>query len=131
MNSNDIIALGLGLASPWQIVGQILDTDKQPHELRLSLKAKRGAEYPCPKCGRMCKAHDYKEMTWRHLNFFQHHCYITAPVPAGSLPRAWRQTYQGALGQKRKQVYPPFRAGSLGSGQGHACAGCCSFSGDR
>ncbi|MEF3169454.1 MAG: transposase family protein [Deltaproteobacteria bacterium] len=20
-------------------------------------------------------------MTWRHLNFFQHHCYITAKVP--------------------------------------------------
>jgi transposase len=20
-------------------------------------------------------------MTWRHLNFFQHHCYVTAPVP--------------------------------------------------
>ena len=29
----------------------------------------------------MCKAHDYKEFTWRHLNFFQHHCYLTAPVP--------------------------------------------------
>ena len=81
MNGNDIIALGLGLEPPWQIVGQVLDTDKQPHELRLSLKAARGSEFPCPECGQMCKAHDFKEMTWRHLNFFQHHCYITAPVP--------------------------------------------------
>ena len=25
-------------------------------------------------------------MTWRHLNFFQHHCYITAPVPRARCP---------------------------------------------
>ena len=86
MNGNDIIALGIGLEHPWQIVGQILNTDKDPHELRLSLKADRGSEFPCPKCGQMCKAHDFKEMTWRHLNFFQHHCYITAPVPRVRCP---------------------------------------------
>jgi len=81
MNGNDIIALGIGLESPWQIVGQQLDTEKNPHELRLSLKAGRGALFPYPECDTMCKAHDFKEMTWRHLNFFQHHCYITASVP--------------------------------------------------
>src|SRR3954468_5538451 len=27
------------------------------------------------------KAHDFAEFTWRHLNFFQHHCFITAKVP--------------------------------------------------
>ena len=81
MNGNDIISLGLGLTEPWKIVGQILVTDKNPHELRLKIEADRGSRYPCPICGTMCKAHDFKEMTWRHLNFFQHHCYITAPVP--------------------------------------------------
>ena len=81
MNGNDIIALGIGLESPWQIVGQLLDTAKTPHELRLTLKAPRGSKFPCPECGQMCQAHDFKEMTWRHLNFFQHHCYITASVP--------------------------------------------------
>ena len=81
MNGNDIITLGLGLQKPWEITGQTLITDTSPHELRLTISAPRGAEYPCPECGAMCKAHDYKEMTWRHLNFFQHHCYITASVP--------------------------------------------------
>ena len=80
MNGNDIIALGIGLKSPWQIIGQILDTAKTPHELCLILKANRGSRSPCPECGHMCKAHDFKEMTWWHLNFFQHHCYITAAV---------------------------------------------------
>ena len=86
MNGNDIIRLGLGLESPWKITGQILDTDKQPHELRLTLKADRGRKFACPVCGRPCQAHDFKEFTWRHLNFFQHHCLITASVPRVRCP---------------------------------------------
>ena len=86
MNNYDIIALGLGITPPWKIVGQILDTNKKPHELRIKIKADRGAKYPCPVCGKMCKAHDFKEKTWRHLNFFQHHCYITAVVPRTNCP---------------------------------------------
>jgi len=81
MNGNDIIALGLGLQSPWEIVGQTLNTEKHPHELHLTIQAKRGTQYPCPECGTLSYTHDFKEMTWRHLNFFQHHCYITAKVP--------------------------------------------------
>jgi len=81
MHSNEILSLGLGLQKPWKIIGQILETDKQPHVLRLTVKADRDTEFLCPVCGRLCKAHDFKTMTWRHLNFFQHHCYITAQVP--------------------------------------------------
>jgi transposase len=81
MNNKDIIALGLGLQAPWEITGQLLDTGKSPHELRLTIQAQRGTRYPCPICGALCHAHDFKEMTWRHLNFFQHHCFITAAVP--------------------------------------------------
>jgi transposase len=86
MNGNEILTLGLGLQAPWKITGQLLDTKKTPHELLLTVGAKRGAKYPCPVCGQMCSAHDFKEMTWRHLNFFQHHCYITASVPRVRCP---------------------------------------------
>ena len=86
MNEYDIMALGLGIQPPWRIVGQILDTQKTPNELRIKIKADRGAEYPCPVCGRMCNAHDFQEKTWRHLNFFQHHCYITAKLPRTNCP---------------------------------------------
>ncbi|KHK00170.1 Mobile element protein [Desulfovibrio sp. TomC] len=34
----------------------------------------------------MCKPHDYQEFTWRHLNFFQHYCYLTARVPRVDCP---------------------------------------------
>ena len=85
-SSQEIFALGLGLEEPWTLLDQHLNTGKQPHELHLRVGARRGAQFPCPTCGRSCKAHDFKEMTWRHLNFFEHHCYLTAPVPRVDCP---------------------------------------------
>ena len=86
MQSEDIFALGMGLKSPWKLLGQRFDMDKQPHELHLLLGAERGVLYPCPVCGALCKAHDFQEMSWRHLNFFQHLCILTANVPRVSCP---------------------------------------------
>jgi len=60
--------------------------DKTPHELHLWVKAERGSLYPCPECGQRCKAHDFEERSWRHLNFFQHHCHIHASVPRVRCP---------------------------------------------
>lgn len=81
MDGNEILLLGLGIQAPWKLVDQRLDTDKTPHELHLEVKAERGSKYECPECGKSCSAHDFEEKTWRHLNFFQHHCYIHASVP--------------------------------------------------
>ena len=86
MDANDVLALGLGVRAPWKLVGQRLDRDKQPNELHLEVAAARGALFACPDCGRLCKAHDFAEFTWRHLNFFQHHCTITAKVPRTNCP---------------------------------------------
>ena len=49
---------------------------------------------------RLCKAHFGPEFTWRHLNFFQHHCYIGQGAPHG-LPRHGVKRIQvmGARGQ--------------------------------
>ena len=81
MDGNEILLLGLGIQSPWQLVNQRLDTATTPHELHLEVKAERGSKYACPVCGCSCSAHDFTEKRWRHLNFFQHHCYIQASVP--------------------------------------------------
>ena len=86
MDANDVLALGLGVRPPWKLVGQRLDRDEQPNELHLEVAAERGALFACPDCGRLCKAHDFAEFTWRHLNFFQHHCTITAKVPRTNCP---------------------------------------------
>ena len=50
MDANDVLALGLGISPPWQLVGQRLDTDKRPKELHIELAAERGALFPCPDC---------------------------------------------------------------------------------
>jgi len=86
MDGNQILLLGLGIEAPWKLVDQRLDTDKQPHELHLTIKAERGSKYACPVCGKACPAHDFQEKAWRHLNFFQHHCYVHASVPRVKCP---------------------------------------------
>ena len=86
MDSKEILLLGLGVQSPWQLVDQHLDTDKHPHELHLTVRCERGTKHPCPVCGAQCAAHDFQEKTWRHLNFFQHHCHIHASVPRVKCP---------------------------------------------
>ena len=50
MDANDVLALGLGLNAPWRLVDQRLDTDEQPHELRIDLAADRGGPFTCPDC---------------------------------------------------------------------------------
>lgn len=39
MDPKDVFSLGLGLSAPWKLVGQRLDTAKQPHELHLEVVA--------------------------------------------------------------------------------------------
>lgn len=86
MEAHDIFTLGLGLTPPWRVAGHRLDQERHPNELRLEVAAEPGASFPCPSCGRPAKPHDWKEITWRHLNFFQHHCFITARVPRVRCP---------------------------------------------
>ena len=81
MHQNDVLMLGLGLASPWKLLDHHLDVEASPNELQLSVGTERGTQFQCPKCAELCPAHDYQQKKWRHLIFFQHHCYITAKVP--------------------------------------------------
>ena len=60
MDANMVLALGLGMRPPWRLVGQRLDTGKQPHELHLDVSAERGSLFACPACGKACKAHDFQ-----------------------------------------------------------------------
>ncbi|MDZ7851940.1 MAG: ISL3 family transposase [Halomonas sp.] len=86
MDGTQILTLGLGLEAPWILKDQHLDTAVSPHRLDLYVEAERGSLYPCPECGKACPAHDFADKTWRHLNFFQHHCYLHARVPRTKCP---------------------------------------------
>ncbi len=86
MSNSEIFTLGLGLSTPWRVIDQRLETTKQPHELHLAVAAEPGVRFPCPTCGQLCKPHDWKETIWRHLNFFQHACFVSARVPRTDCP---------------------------------------------
>jgi hypothetical protein len=50
-------------------------------ELHIRIDFKEGSSFQYPGFDQSCKVHDTRERTWRHLNFFQYRCYITAKVP--------------------------------------------------
>ena len=74
MQQNDVLMLGLGLASRWKLLDQHLDIEASPNELQLNLGTERGTPFQCPKYAKLSPAHDDQQKQWRHLNFFQHHC---------------------------------------------------------
>ena len=80
MDSKDLFALALGLAKPWYVVRNELDTVKR--QLEIGIDFERGGTFPCPECGKTgCKAYDTEERSWRHLNFFQFETVLQARVP--------------------------------------------------
>ena len=45
-----------------------------------------------------CPVHDTEQMTWRHLNFFQHQAYLHARVPRVRCTRCGVRKVQRAMG---------------------------------
>jgi len=79
MDTKVLFTMALGLQAPWEVVD--LKFDEEAHRLDILIDFQRGADFPCPVCGQPCKVHDTEEKTWRHMNFFQYACYLTARVP--------------------------------------------------
>jgi transposase len=79
MDTKLLFTMALGLQAPWEVVD--LTFDEAAHRLDILIDFTRGADFPCPVCGQPCKVHDTEEKTWRHMNFFQYACYLTARVP--------------------------------------------------
>nr|WP_321297951.1 ISL3 family transposase [uncultured Sphaerochaeta sp.] len=79
-----LFALGLNIEEPWRITSiEMEPAKKNPSlmELHITVDFAEGASFPYPGLEQTCKVHDTRERTWRHLNFFQYRCYITARVP--------------------------------------------------
>jgi transposase len=79
MEKIQIFTAALGLQTPWYIEDVQLEgkgKDRQLHIYVNHEKRKRfeyeSEEYP---------VYDHQKRMWKHLNFFQHECYIHAPVP--------------------------------------------------
>ena len=80
MRDTDLFQTALGLAPPWRVTAS--DFDGGARRLDIHLDFPRGAGFACPGCGAAdCRAYDTEDMTWRHLNFFQHEAFLHARVP--------------------------------------------------
>jgi len=72
--------MALGMAPPWAVTGS--DFDAEARRLDIHIDFTPGSRFTCPSCGTAnCPTHDTEQMTWRHLNFFQHQAYLHARVP--------------------------------------------------
>jgi len=82
MNTNEIFSLALNLQEPWFVKDVKLDlrNEKLPGQIDIFIDFKRGYKFK-DKQGKETTAYDTEEKKWRHLNFFQHECYIHARVP--------------------------------------------------
>jgi transposase len=73
----------LGLEAPWTIEKIELEPDQKRLDIHISFK--RGATFfykdPETENEGNYKAYDTRDKTWRHLNLFDHECYLHARLP--------------------------------------------------
>lgn len=81
MNSKEIFELALGLGTPWYISSVEFssdESDKSNRTLRITIDYHSGYFVDEAK---KSTVHDRVDRSWRHLNFFEHECYIHCKVP--------------------------------------------------
>lgn len=80
MKTEEIFALGLGLQSPWLVKSVQLEDTASGKELHIHIDFERGSRF-VNDLGEQVTAYDTEEKEWRHMNFFEHKCYLHCRVP--------------------------------------------------
>jgi transposase len=77
----DLFAAALNIEPPFYV--KEIDFNPEAKRLDIHIDFKRGSLFDYNKDGvnESCKAFDTKEKRWRHLNFFEHECYLNVRVP--------------------------------------------------
>jgi len=83
MKLEDLFAEALGIKTPWNIVSVTFNSEKRKLDIKVDFNKGATFEYQDPETGEIgrYKAYDTIDKTWRHLNFFEHECYIHARTP--------------------------------------------------
>lgn len=81
MEMERIFEAALNIQEPWYISKVAFDASRKRLDLRLDFR--KGSTFKYDENGVIgeYKAYDTVEKEWRHLNFFEHECYLTARVP--------------------------------------------------
>ena len=77
-----IFTAALGVELPWFVESVEFDSGQRRLDIRLDFK--RGSRFEVDDVD--CAVHDTVDTEWRHLNFFQHECYLHARVPRVNTP---------------------------------------------
>jgi hypothetical protein len=80
-----LFELALQLEPPWRVVSSDLDFARRRFDLRLGFRA--GSRFPCPQCGRACRAVDFTEGTWRQPDMMAFEAFVTARLPLVRCPK--------------------------------------------
>lgn len=78
MDMKNIFSAALGINNPWFIVDVRFDSSKK--RLDIDLDFTKGSKFEVAGVG-IFGAYDTVQKSWRHLNFFEHECYLNARVP--------------------------------------------------
>jgi len=89
----------LGISAPWYVAGA--DFDAQARTLTIRVDFAKGSRFAVADTAGEHPVHDTVSKRYRHLNFFQHECFLEVRVPRVQLP-------DGAV----RQIEPPW-AGKL------------------
>ncbi len=71
----------LGVEKPWYVKSTEFDTEKRCLDIYIDFQCGIKFKYTDGDITGTYKAYDSVDKTWRHLNFFQHECYLHARVP--------------------------------------------------
>ncbi len=89
---NQLFEAALGIAKPWYVNG--VDFDAAKKTLTISVDFVAGTRFPVPDVAGVHPVHDTQIKRLRHLNFFQHECFLEVRRPRVKLPDGKVVQYQ-------------------------------------
>lgn len=81
---NQLFEAALGVVSPWFVQG--VDFDAAKKTLTIVIDFAAGSRFAHPGAAGLHPVHDTQVKRYRHLNFFQHECYLEVRTPRVKLP---------------------------------------------
>lgn len=84
MEQQHLFGLALGITDPWFI--ERIEFSAQEKRLDIHIDFKPGSRFSYPSLTGQHPVHDTTLKTWRHLNFFQHECYLHCRTPRVKTP---------------------------------------------
>jgi transposase len=84
MQSEALFEAALGVSSPWYVRGSTFDAEART--LTICVDFRSGSRFSHPEVEGEHPVHDTQTKRYRHLNFFQHECFLEVRVPRVKLP---------------------------------------------